>query len=117
MRRNRNRAIVGVAVLALAVAAIMGSQTGLGRVDAGPKLTVIPGCTVALADTLRDPESLELVDEPEVSPLDPPHEGWGIVGEYRARNGFGGMNSDLWFCTTDADGAVVEVQTAEGLDD
>lgn len=107
--------LVGVVAVVGVVGMIALSSSGDGS-DL-QRVTVLAGCREELASTLRDPDSLTLEDDVEIEQgEDEPH-GWMAIGTYRARNGFGGMNDDLFTCVADADGSNIEIITGEQLDD
>lgn len=116
----RKRMLITAGIAAFIAAIAGATQTPIASAQAGPRVIMIPTCTERLASMMRDPDSLEVTIEggaASIEPLEEPHEGWGLVGEYRARNGFGGTNSDIFFCTTTKSGYIDELETGEGLSD
>lgn len=111
------RTIAAITAIVIAAGTLVAAGTGLTETSAAPGLTVMPACKAALVEMMRDPDSVTFENLEGPEPLEEPSEGWSIVGEYRARNGFGGMNSDVFFCTTDETGNIDELVTGESLED
>jgi hypothetical protein len=111
--------VPGPILLALAVCGLLlALDSSLGRGVAGAELVTVPGCEAELRAMLRDPDSLETsnitVDRNYSSNGTP---GRRVMGDYQARNGFGGMNNDVFVCVTSADGTSPGVATGESTDD
>lgn len=101
-----------VAVGAVLALAACGGDGGVGY----GRVVAVNSCQAELASILRDPESLEVENVETERGEDEPH-GWVVSGDYRARNGFGGMNSDFFTCVTGPAGDDPVVLTGEQLDD
>lgn len=113
-RRRTAGTLLGVFVAGAVAVTVLGLFMGDGAEL--QSVMVCAQCRAELAGALRDPSSLTIEDMSIEQGENEPH-GWVAIGTYRARNGFGGMNSDVFMCTADADGANTEVLPGESLDE
>jgi hypothetical protein len=112
---RRHPRILAAAIVTAVVALVVTTGLLTAGSDGFTRVFAAAACEAELESQLRDPESLEIEDVEILQGSNEPH-GWAMTGGYRARNGFGGMNSDFFFCSTNADGTEPEVTTGESLE-
>jgi hypothetical protein len=101
---------------AIVVALLFGYAASASNSDS-PEEKAIKACQTTLTESLRDPDSAEFEDVDAAQEGTDRPDGWLVEGNYRARNGFGGMVNDFFVCTTAADGTDAEFFTGESLTD
>ncbi len=100
---TRISSALALAVVSLTLTACFGTpeptSKNLGENEVGqPMKSGWSGCERTVKDLLRDPESLQR-DEYVITEASPT--AWAATMNFRARNGFGGMNPMQAVCTFD----------------